>query len=122
LNENGLKVPRTTTGKFIAASIGSIAGQLKSSLEAKFNLGTANTNSLVAQLVAQGLTAFQQKFIFKGVVLKEQSTCIPYPQLQPVIPGSTPPFVPPVIDEDDIRGQVQSQVPTTTATPTGPVR
>ncbi len=94
LNQNGLKVPRDTTGKAIAVTITSLAGTLQSAISSNMNLGVYNANSIVSKLVAKGLTAFEQKFIFTGVVIKEQNTCISYPQLQPVIPGTLPQYTP----------------------------
>lgn len=92
LNENGLKVPRSTTAKVIETTIGSLAGTLQSSIEGRLNLGSYDPESIVSKIVSSGLTAFEKKFIFKGAVLKEQTTCISYPQLQPVIPGTLPTY------------------------------
>jgi hypothetical protein len=104
LNQNGLKVPRTTAGKAIATTVGSIAGQLQAAINNRLGLGSYNPNSIVSKLVSAGLTEFEKRFIFKGVVLKEQDTCIPYPQLQPVIPGNPTIYTPPLVPETQPRG------------------
>ncbi len=92
LNQNGLKVPRSIAGKAIETTIGSLASTLQSSITAELNIGSYDPESIVSKIVSQGISTFEQKFIFKGAVLKEQNTCISYPQLQPVIPGALPTY------------------------------
>ncbi len=91
-SQGGLKVSRNTTTNVIESTITSIKGSLQSAIEGRLNLGAYDPQSIVSKIVSQGLTEFEKKFIFKGAVLKEQSTCIPFPQLQPVIPGSFPDY------------------------------
>lgn len=120
LNQNGLKTPRTLTGKVIATTVSNIGEQLKAAINAKFELGTSNPDNLVSQVVATGLNTFINKFVFKGAVFKEQSTCINFPQLDPVIPGlNGAKYTPPIFDEGIIRQEVESQVPAGAVNATG---
>ncbi len=98
LTPTGTKLPRSDVlGKQITTTVASINASLQSAFNAKLGLGTNNTQSVVSQLVSSTINQFMDKYLFKGVVLKEQNTCIQLPQLKPIVPGiedGTPPIVP----------------------------
>ncbi len=99
LTPTGTKLPRSDVlGKQITTTVASINAQLQAAFNAKLGLGTNNTQSVVSQLVSSTINQFVDKYVFKGVVLKEQETCIQLPQLKPIVPGidpgTTPPFNP----------------------------
>jgi hypothetical protein len=93
LDVNSTKLPRSDVlGKKIATTKASITASLQAAFDAKLGLGTQNSDSVVAKIVSSAIDEFSNKYIFKGVVLKEQTTCIELPQLKPIIPSaSTPP-------------------------------
>lgn len=97
LTPTGTKLPRSDVlGKQITTTVASINASLQAAFNAKLGLGTQNSQSVVSQIVSAAITEFTNKYIFKGVVLKEQNTCIQVPQLNPIIPSatiSTPPTV-----------------------------
>jgi hypothetical protein len=91
LTPTGTKLPRSDVlGKQITTTVASINASLQASFNAKLGLGTQNSQSVVSQIVSSTIQQFTDKYLFKGVVLKEQNTCIQVPQLQPIIPSGTP--------------------------------
>lgn len=99
LTPTGTKLPRSDVlGKQITTTVASINASLQAAFNAKLGLGTSNSQSVVSQIVSSTINQFVDKYVFKGVVLKEQNTCIELPQLKPIVPGSgegtsTPPFI-----------------------------
>lgn len=97
LTPTGTKLPRSDVlGKQITTTVASINAQLQAAFNAKLGLGTNNTQSVVSQLVSSTINQFVDKYVFKGVVLKEQETCIQLPQLKPIVPGIEPGTTPPI--------------------------
>lgn len=95
LTPTGTKLPRSDVlGKKISTTVASINASLQAAFNAKLGLGTNNTQSVVSQIVSSAINQFTDKYIFKGVVLKEQNTCIALPQLKPIVPGADTPGTP----------------------------
>lgn len=111
LSSGGLKTPRDLIGTKIALSITSIQGSISSIMNAQLNLGVVNVDNIVSSLVKNLVYNLFNKFVFKGaVVYKEQATCLPTPQLSPVIPSAdteyqTPPAPP--TEEEIVRQQCE---------------
>jgi hypothetical protein len=98
LSPTSTKLPRSDVlGKQITTTTASINAALQSAFNAKLGLGTANSQSVVSKIVSGGIEQFVNKYVFKGVVFKEQNTCIQLPQLKPIIPGSTDIGTPPIL-------------------------
>jgi hypothetical protein len=104
LSSSGLKTPRDLTGAKIAQSITSIQGSMNAVMNAQLNLGVVNVDKIVGSIVKNLTYNLFNKFVFKGaVVYKEQGTCVPVPQVSPIIPSSeteyTAPPTPPSNEE-----------------------
>lgn len=96
LTSSGIKSPRDALGSQIATSLSSITGSMQAIFNAQLNLGVANSNQVVSQIVSQVTYNLFNKFVFSGaVVYKEQSTCLPVPQLTPIIPAQAGVYQPP---------------------------
>ena len=94
----GVKAARSLVGKQIENSLNKITSTLQSALNTQLGLGTSSPDNIVAKITSSIVEQLFNKFLFSGVVtLKEQNTCIPLPQLKPVIAvdAGTPPIFPP---------------------------
>ncbi len=113
LTSNGLKSPRDAIGTEIAASLSSINDSMQAIFDAQLNLGVINADQVISQLVSQVTYNLFNKFVFRGaVVYKEQSACLPTPQLTPVIPAQTSPYQPPApVDTQQIQDQECANFP-----------
>jgi hypothetical protein len=88
LTSSGLKTPREQGGESIAASLSSITGSMQAVFNAQLNLGVVNVDKVVSQIVSTVTYNLFNNFLFKGAsVYKEQNTCLPVPQLQPIVPS-----------------------------------
>jgi hypothetical protein len=85
LHTTGLKVPRSATGRAIAVSSTALQGTLSQLLATKLNLSIIHGDTTIAKIGAEATRTFLSKLAFTGIVYKEQDTCIPTPQLTPVI-------------------------------------
>jgi len=89
ISSPGLKSARDLVTNQISASLASINNAESAAYVAVLNLGVVNVENIVSKIVSSVVTNLFNKFVFKGaIVFKEQETCIPVPQLQPVLPVS----------------------------------
>ena len=102
LSSSGLKSPRELLDNQIAASLNVIENSQVAALVSSFQLGAVNAENIVSQLVTSVLDSLANKFIFKGAVLQEQTTCTPIPVLNPIIPAEAV-----VISETGATGNAQ---------------
>lgn len=112
LLSSGLKSPRDAMGQEIAQSLTSISGSMQAAFNAQLNLGIANAKETVGAIVSNITYSLFNNFVFKGaVVYKEQGSCVPVPQLQPVIPAAMAAYVTPSpVDTNAIQNQACSQI------------
>ena len=88
LTSSGIKTPREQGGEAIAASLSSITSSMQAIFNAQLNLGVVNVDKAVSQIVSQVTYNLFNNFVFRGAaVYKEQSTCLPIPALEPIVPA-----------------------------------
>ncbi len=89
ISSPGLKAARDLVSNQIQASLASINNAEAAAYVSVLNLGVVNVENIVSKVVSGVTTNLFNKFVFKGaIVFKESETCIPVPQLQPVLPIS----------------------------------
>jgi hypothetical protein len=105
LTSSGIKSPRDAIGTQIAASLNSIAQSETAAFISTLNLGTSNADKTISKIVSSVTYNLFNKFVFRGaVVYQEQKTCVPIPQLTPIIPAGDTTYQnpPPTPSEDDL--------------------
>lgn len=89
ISSPGLKSARDLVSNQIQKSLASINNAEAAAYIAVLDLGVVNVENIASKIVSSVVTNLFNNFVFKGaIVFKEQETCIPVPQLQPVVPVS----------------------------------
>jgi hypothetical protein len=91
----GLKSVRDRVTNEITTSLSSINNAQAAAYIAFLDLGVVNVENIVSKLVSSITTNLFNKFIFTGVVYKDNTACIAVAQLTPIIPVSSTPYKPP---------------------------
>jgi hypothetical protein len=87
LYSQGLKAGRDPKAAGdIVTTMATVSESLRSALYSFFGVGTVLADKTAGMIAGTAVQVFIKGFVFKGVVLKEQQTCIGVPQINPVIP------------------------------------
>jgi hypothetical protein len=96
INSPGLKTARDINTGSISATINSIAQNQSAAIKASLDLGTIHVDQIAANIARNQIYKYINKFAFKGAVFKEQTTCVPFIQTDPIIPNPDAPEAPDV--------------------------